>query len=322
MKASITLSVAAFLIVGLAAGPASATVLFTEDFSGHALDPGPGFTFRGGINGTNGWFLGHGTDNVRVSNTPVLGMVGNYGDMSPGQGSSDGNMHSNDAGIGGGMDPDAEYRLTWTQTVLADTSVEFGLRKGTRQHARLGLQDRFNNYAGRILLRGPEGDDTVSWDNHIGDGGTADFEMIITQDRVSFEINGVGVGGRQMDAATMAQIDGIHIWSDYSNNRNGGYIDNITLALESVFIPGDANGDGMVDVADLGVLGANFNQSNMAFADGDFNDDGIVDVADLGILGANWSASQATGNASALVPEPATLSLLAMSVLMAGRRRR
>ena len=54
---------------------------------------------------------------------------------------------------------------------------------------------------------------------------------------------------------------------------------------------------------------------------GDFNFDGIVDIADLGILGANWTASQVTGNASALVPEPATLSLLAVSVLMVGRRR-
>ena len=40
------------------------------------------------------------------------------------------------------------------------------------------------------------------------------------------------------------------------------------------------------------------------------------------VLGANWTASQATGNASALVPEPTTLSLLAMSVMVVGRRRR
>ncbi len=84
----------------------------------------------------------------------------------------------------------------------------------------------------------------------------------------------------------------------------------------------DFNYDGVVDVADLGILGANFGQSGMAFGQGDFNGDGIVDVWDLGILGANWTASQSTGNASALVPEPTTLSLLAMSVLMVGRRRR
>ena len=60
----------------------------------------------------------------------------------------------------------------------------------------------------------------------------------------------------------------------------------------------------------------------IAAAPGDANFDGIVDVADLGILGANWTASQVTGNASALVPEPTTLSLLAVSVLVVGRRRR
>ncbi len=93
------------------------------------------------------------------------------------------------------------------------------------------------------------------------------------------------------------------------------------LRVLEMLLGGDANGDGVVDVADLGVLGANFNQSNMVFADRNFNDDCIVDVADLGILGANWTASQSTGNASALVPEPATLSFLVMGVLLVGHRR-
>ncbi len=60
----------------------------------------------------------------------------------------------------------------------------------------------------------------------------------------------------------------------------------------------------------------------IAAAPGDANFDGLVDVADLGILDANWTASQTTGNASALVPEPATLSLVAMSFLVVRRRQR
>ena len=85
--------------------------------------------------------------------------------------------------------------------------------------------------------------------------------------------------------------------------------------------PGDFNCDGLVDVADLGFGGANCTSPEGTYVDGNANLDGGVDVADLGIVGANWSAAQATGNTSALVPEPATLSLLAMSVLMVGRRR-
>lgn len=42
----------------------------------------------------------------------------------------------------------------------------------------------------------------------------------------------------------------------------------------------------------------------IAVAPSGANCDGIVDVADLGVLGANWTALQTTGNASALVPEP------------------
>ncbi len=88
-------------------------------------------------------------------------------------------------------------------------------------------------------------------------------------------------------------------------------------------VSGDANFDGIVDVADLGIIGANFNTTTSNGVDGgDLNGDGIVDVADLGIIGANWTAAQATGSASVLVPEPATLSLFVMSVLMVGHRRR
>jgi hypothetical protein len=53
--------------------------------------------------------------------------------------------------------------------------------------------------------------------------------------------------------------------------------------------PGDANGDGKVDVGDLGILAANYGLSSGAtWNKGDFNNDGKVDVGDLGILAANY----------------------------------
>jgi len=65
-----------------------------------------------------------------------------------------------------------------------------------------------------------------------------------------------------------------------------------TLSVMAYY-SGDANQDGVVDIADLGTLGANFNKTNAQWTQGDFNGDGVVDVADLGIIGANWG----TGNA-------------------------
>jgi hypothetical protein len=52
--------------------------------------------------------------------------------------------------------------------------------------------------------------------------------------------------------------------------------------------PGDANGDGMVDVGDLGILAANYGGSGKTWAQGDFNGDHLVDVGDLGILAAHY----------------------------------
>ena len=53
-------------------------------------------------------------------------------------------------------------------------------------------------------------------------------------------------------------------------------------------ISGDANSDGVVDVGDLGILAANYGQSNKGWSQGDFNHDGKVDVGDLGVLAANY----------------------------------
>jgi hypothetical protein len=69
------------------------------------------------------------------------------------------------------------------------------------------------------------------------------------------------------------------------------YLDNIRV-LEGtpsiLLLPGDANGDGRVDVGDLGILAANYGGSGKTREQGDFNGDGVVDVGDLGILAAHY----------------------------------
>ena len=93
---------------------------------------------------------------------------------------------------------------------------------------------------------------------------------------------------------------------------------------------GDFNCDGVVDVADLGIVGANFNTTQVTYVDGDANLDNVVDVADLGIVGANWSAAQAALLARSLsvagltgvIPEPATIGVLGVGLIWVGKRRR
>jgi hypothetical protein len=66
--------------------------------------------------------------------------------------------------------------------------------------------------------------------------------------------------------------------------------------VEEAKVPGDANGDKMVDVGDLGILAANYGTTSGAtWAQGDFNGDGAVDVGDLGILAANYGTGTISG---------------------------
>ena len=83
--------------------------------------------------------------------------------------------------------------------------------------------------------------------------------------------------------------------------------------------PGDANGDGAVDLQDFGLLKANFGTTTGAvWAQGDFNDDGAVDLQDFGLLKANFG----TAGAGAGIPEPATSLLLTPGALSLIRKKR
>jgi hypothetical protein len=89
-------------------------------------------------------------------------------------------------------------------------------------------------------------------------------------------------------------------------------------------IPGDANGDGQVDINDLTIVLANYNQTGMTWSQGEFTGSGTVDINDLTIVLADYntgvgaSAARLSG-----VPEPSCLVLLAIGasgLVLAWRR--
>jgi autotransporter-associated beta strand protein len=105
------------------------------------------------------------------------------------------------------------------------------------------------------------------------------------------------------------------------------YVDGTDDLVEAVAArPGDANLDQTVNFSDLLLLAQNYGTPGIkTWASGDFDGDGSASFPDLLTL-AQFYTSPATlqsdwAVAQAVVPEPATLSLLLVSGLLLGRRR-
>lgn len=110
------------------------------------------------------------------------------------------------------------------------------------------------------------------------------------------------------------------------------YREEILAITAPEVIPGDANGDEVVDGADVTILAGYWHQTTeLGAAAADFNGDGLIDGSDVTILAGNWqygvisSTSSSSSiftlvaedrpSASEEVPEPSTWMLLIFSIV-------
>ncbi|MBN2296669.1 MAG: DNRLRE domain-containing protein [Pirellulales bacterium] len=147
--------------------------------------------------------------------------------------------------------------------------------------------------------------DLIDWEIHqtllVDDHETSWDDSI---DLTGFQYVDWQFDGDDIIYLSRTSYDGAHDYHD-ANRMTFHRIENyISLIPEP--LPGDANGDGVVDVSDLGILATNYGAtSGRAWYEGDFTHDTAVDVSDLGVLAAYYG----TGNTAAQsVPEPSVLA--------------
>jgi hypothetical protein len=84
----------------------------------------------------------------------------------------------------------------------------------------------------------------------------------------------------------------------------------------------DANHDNRVNSGDFSVVSQNFSQGNTSWEQGDFNGDGRINALDFNAISTNYGIdAQAPALGQTVVPEPASFAVLAMSMIIARRRR-
>jgi hypothetical protein len=97
------------------------------------------------------------------------------------------------------------------------------------------------------------------------------------------------------------------------------------VSTQPTFLPGDTNGDNIVDVAtDLQAIASNFRKTVVDISSGDLNGDTYVDFDDFQIWKDNYTGPvPASALAFLKVPEPGAAVVAAMGLLtLAARRRR
>jgi subtilisin family serine protease len=116
-----------------------------------------------------------------------------------------------------------------------------------------------------------------------------------------------GATAAEVKDALLSGVDPITAMSGKS--ISGGRL-NALRTLQLTPLPGDANGDGIVNLTDFNIVAANFGRTNITTGrgSGDLNADGRVDLKDFNLLASNFGktlqSSPSAGTASSFSDSP------------------
>jgi hypothetical protein len=133
-----------------------------------------------------------------------------------------------------------------------------------------------------------------------------------------------GTGGKRLGYA-----DASDIFTLFPATFGGYSIDNTSL-LVAYTRAGDANLDGIVNLADFNRLASHFGAAGEFWSHGDFNYDGMVNLGDFNLIASNFGLGaldhdptpQDWANLVSVVPEPLNLTAGAVTLLSLRRPRR
>jgi autotransporter-associated beta strand protein len=206
---------------------------------------------------------------------------------------------------GGILSPGAIYGTLRTGEVMLDAGAVY------RSHIRVGgTNSGFIDALGTVSVAGA----TLRIASEAGFAAALGASFTLLE---ATQINGIFSG-----------IEGVLIPGLTERRLAVRYIEGTDDLIQAVVArPGDANLDQTVGFADLLLLAQNYGTAGTkTWGTGDFDGNGLANFDDLLAL-AQFYNSPATlqsdwANAQAVVPEPATLSLLLASGLLLNRRRR
>ena len=118
------------------------------------------------------------------------------------------------------------------------------------------------------------------------------------------------------EGAEAVYVDGLALHAGATIDLNGLKLYYLNDGPPKQFFRGDVNLDGSVDGGDYSLWADHYLLGGMSWGDGDLNGDGVVDGGDYTLWADNYGSATA-----AVIPEPVTLSLLAIGAVAMIRRR-